>query len=93
MQGTGGWYILGCMDRSEVERRVSAAIAKVLHLPVGEITPEANFIFDLGADSMQSLQLVAAFEEEFGVELDQEAALAVQTVTGAVDLLKTILDR
>ena len=93
MQGTGGWYILGCMDRSEVERRVSAAIAKVLHLPVGEITPEANFIFDLGADSMQSLQLVAAFEEEFGVELDQEAALGVQTVASAVDFLKANLER
>ena len=81
------------MDRSEVERRVSAAIAKVLHLPAGEITPEANFIFDLGADSMQSLQLVAAFEEEFGVELEQEAALGVQTVASAVDFLKAILER
>ena len=67
------------------------AISRVLHLSAGEITPEANFIFDLGADSMQSLQLVAAFEEEFGVELDQEAALAVQTVTGAVDFLKARL--
>jgi acyl carrier protein len=79
------------MDRSEVERRVSAVIGKVLQLPPGEIRPEANFIFDLGANSMQSLQLVAAFEEEFGVELDQEAALAVQTVTGAVDFLKARL--
>ncbi|OHD24158.1 MAG: hypothetical protein A2064_00310 [Spirochaetes bacterium GWB1_66_5] len=81
------------MDRSEVESRVRTAIGRVLHLSAGEITPEANFIFDLGADSMQSLQLVAAFEEEFGVELDQEAALAVQTVTGAVDYLKQMLDR
>jgi acyl carrier protein len=81
------------MERAEVERRVSAVITRVLHLPAGEITPEANFIFDLGADSLQSLQLVAAFEEEFGVELDQEAALAVQTVTSAVDFLKATLDR
>ena len=50
------------MDRSEVESRVRAAIGRVLHLPAGEITPEANFIFYLGADSMQSLQLVAALE-------------------------------
>ena len=81
------------MERAEVERRVSAVITRVLHLPAGEITPEANFIFDLGADSLQSLQLVAAFEEEFGVELDQEAALAVQTVTSAVGFLKATLDR
>jgi acyl carrier protein len=81
------------MDRAEVERRVRAAIGRVLGLPAGEITPQANFIFDLGADSLQSLQLVAAFEEEFGVELDQEAALAVQTVSGAVDFLQAILNR
>jgi acyl carrier protein len=81
------------MDRSEVERRVSAVISRVLSLPPGEITPEANFIFDLGANSMQSLQLVAAFEEEFGVELDQEAALAVQTVASAVDFLQANLSK
>jgi acyl carrier protein len=81
------------MDKSEVQSRLRAVIGRVLHLPVGEITPEANFIFDLGADSMQSLQLVAAFEEEFGVELDQEAALGVQTVASAVDFLKANLER
>jgi acyl carrier protein len=81
------------MDRAEVERRVNEIIRKVLRLPPGEIRPEANFIFDLGADSMQSLQLVAAFEEEFGVELDQEAALAVQTVASAVDFLQASLPR
>jgi len=72
---------------------VSGVIRKVLQLPPGEIRPEANFVFDLGADSMQSLQLVAAFEEEFGVELDQEAALAVQTVASAVDFLQANLAR
>jgi acyl carrier protein len=81
------------MDRSEVELRVSAVIRKVLQLPPGEIRSEANFVFDLGADSMQSLQLVAAFEEEFDVELDQEAALAVQTVSSAVDFLQANLKK
>ncbi len=81
------------MDRAEVQRRVRAVIARVLNLPAGEMAPEANFIFDLGADSMQSLQLVAAFEEEFGVELDQEAALAVQTVASAVDFLQANLEQ
>ncbi len=93
MQGRAAWYILACMERSEVERRVSAIIRKVLGLPPGEIRPEANFVFDLGADSMQSLQLVAAFEEEFGMQLDQEAALAVQTVSSAVDFLQANLEK
>ncbi|MCD6304441.1 MAG: acyl carrier protein [Planctomycetes bacterium] len=51
------------------------------------VADDANFIFDLGADSMQSVQLVAAFEEEFDVELDEEKALAVQDVQGAVDFI------
>jgi acyl carrier protein len=80
------------MQRSEIESRVKQVIASVLNLKPAEIAAEANFIFDLGADSMQSLQLVAAFEEEFGIEMDQEAALAVQNVAAAVDFIQKILE-
>jgi acyl carrier protein len=80
------------MQRSEIESRVKQVIARVLNLKPDEIASEANFIFDLGADSMQSLQLVAAFEEEFGIEMDQEAALAVQNVEAAVDFIRKILE-
>jgi acyl carrier protein len=79
------------MQRSEIESRVKQVIARVLDLKPADIAAEANFIFDLGADSMQSLQLVAAFEEEFGVELDQEAALTVQNVAAAVDFIQKAL--
>jgi acyl carrier protein len=80
------------MQRSEIESRVKQVIARVLNLKPDGIASEANFIFDLGADSMQSLQLVAAFEEEFGIEMDQEAALAVQNVEAAVDFIRKILE-
>jgi acyl carrier protein len=80
------------MQRSEIETRVKQVIALVLNLKPAEIDAEANFIFDLGADSMQSLQLVAAFEEEFGIEMDQEAALAVQNVDAAVDFIQKVLE-
>ena len=80
------------MQRSEIESRVKQVIARVLNLKPADIAAEANFIFDLGADSMQSLQLVAAFEEEFGIEMDQEAALAVQNVEAAVDFIRKILE-
>ncbi len=56
-----------------------------------EVTDEANFIFDLGADSMQSMLLIAAFEEEFEIEMDVEKAQEVQTVGGAVDFIATYL--
>jgi len=55
------------------------------------VAPESNFVFDLGAESTQSVQLVAAFEEEFGIEMESEAALAVQTVGGAVDFIAKYL--
>ena len=52
-----------------------------------EIADDANFIFDLGADSMQSLELVAGFEEEFGIEMDEDKALEVQNIDDAVDFI------
>jgi acyl carrier protein len=44
-------------------------------------------VFDLGAESTQSVELVAAFEQEFDIEMDDDAALAVKTVGGAVDFI------
>lgn len=76
------------MDRSEVQNRVRNVVARVLKVDESQVAEEANFIFDLGADSMQSLELVAAFEEEFGIEMDQDKALDVQSVGDAVDFIK-----
>lgn len=79
------------MDKNDVQKRVIKVIANVLKMDVSEITPDANFIFDLGADSMQSLELIAGFEEEFDIELDEDKALAVQTVSDAVDFIYSYL--
>lgn len=79
------------MDRNQVQERVVKVVAKVLKMEASEITPDANFIFDLGADSMQSLELVAGFEEEFNIEMDEDKALAVQTVSDAVDFVTEYL--
>ena len=62
-------------------------MARVLKMSENEIADDANFIFDLGADSMQSLELVAGFEEEFDIEMDQDRALEVQTIDGAVNFI------
>ena len=75
------------MEKTEVQQRVKQVVSKVLKMEVGEIRDEANFIFDLGADSMQSLEMIAGFEEEFNLEMDQERALEVQTIDGAVDFI------
>lgn len=74
------------MQRQEIVERVKKVVAKVLKNN-GEISDEANFIFDLGADSAQSVMLVAAFEEEFGIEMEEDKALQIQTVKDAVDFI------
>lgn len=79
------------MERAEIQSRVRKVIALVLKIAEEEVTAEANFIFDLGADSMQSLELVAAFEEEFDIEMDEAAALEIQTVDGAVEFIAGML--
>jgi acyl carrier protein len=76
------------MERSEIETRVKQVIGRVLGREPGEIEPRHNFIFDLGADSQQSVELVAGFEEEFDTEMDQDEALQVQTVGDAVDYIE-----
>ena len=75
------------MDKSSVQERVKKVIGNVLKMDPGDISDDANFIFDLGADSMQSLELVAAFEEEFDIEMDQDRALEVQNVSDAVEFI------
>jgi acyl carrier protein len=75
------------MDRSEVEQRVKKVVCQVLNVDEDLIQPESNFVFDLGAESVQSVQLVAAFEAEFAIEMDNDAAVQVKTVGAAVDFI------
>ncbi len=67
-----------------VEERVIAVTAHVLELDPGQIKLEQVFTTDLGAESVQSVELVAMFEEEFGIEMDEDEALSVTNVSDAV---------
>jgi acyl carrier protein len=73
-----------------VAERVNAVTARVLKVPLEEIRPEHSFAEDLGAESVQSIELVAMFEEEFGIEMDEDAALAVETVGTAVEFITKV---
>lgn len=75
------------MDNNEVQKRVKKVIVQVLKLNNENISDDANFVFDLGADSLQSVELVAAFEEEFNIEMPEDKALEVQTVADAVKFI------
>jgi len=73
-----------------VEERVKAVTANILKLNIDEIRIDDNFTADLGAESVQSIELVAMFEEEFGIEMDEDAALSVQTVGDAVEFITAV---
>ena len=75
------------MERDEILMRVKGVVSNVLKIESAEITDEANFVFDLGADSLQSVELVAGFEEEFDIEMDQDKALEVQSIGDAVNFI------
>ena len=75
------------MERNEIQERVTSVVARVLAIDSAEVLPSSNFVFDLGADSMASIELVAGFEEEFDIEMDEDRAREVQTVEGAVEFI------
>jgi acyl carrier protein len=80
------------MNREEVNARVKKVIADVLEKNASDIADDANFVTDLGASSIQSIRLVAGFEEEFNIEMDEEKSLQVQTVSGAVTFISGYLN-
>jgi acyl carrier protein len=71
------------MSESTTER-VKKVVAETLDIDAGQIGDTARFVEDLGAQSIQSIELVAAFEEEFDIDMDEEEALMVKTVDAAV---------
>ena len=79
------------MADNDVVQRVIKVTARVLSLDPETIKAEDSFVFDLGAESVQSVELVASFEQEFGIEMDEDAALAVDTVNGAADFIQKYL--
>ena len=79
------------MEKNEILTRVKDVVSSVLKTDPSEITDDANFIFDLGADSMQSVELVAGFEEEFDIEMDQDKALEIQTIEDAANFIASYL--
>ena len=72
---------------SEVFERVKAIVIKHLEAPPEKVVEKASFIDDLGADSLDNVELVMAFEEEFGCEIPDDAAEKIVTVKDAIDYI------
>lgn len=71
-----------------IEERVKKIIAEELGVDEEEVTPDATFVEDLGADSLDTVELVMKLEEEFGVEISDDDAGKILTVQQAVDFIK-----
>jgi acyl carrier protein len=76
---------------SDVEKRVKEVIVRTLKVDPARLTDDVRFVEDLGAESIQSIELVAAFEDEFDIEMDDDEALAVKTVKKAVEFIENML--
>jgi acyl carrier protein len=67
-----------------VDEKVKSIIVEQLGVDANEVTPEASFVDDLGADSLDTVELVMAFEEAFNIEIPDEAAEKIQKVKDAI---------
>ena len=75
------------MDESEIFAKVNSIVTEQLSVEPDSVTPSANFADDLNADSLDTVELVMALEEEFDVEIPDEAAEQITTVQQAVDYI------
>jgi len=73
---------------ADIEQRVREIIADQLGEPIENITPEKDLVQDLGADSLDVVELVMALEEEFGIEIPEEDAEKIKTVGDAINYIK-----
>jgi acyl carrier protein len=79
----GDWHAM-----SDTSEKVKKIVVEHLGVDEGKVTLEASFIDDLGADSLDTVELVMAFEEAFGVEIPDDAAEKITTVKDAIDYIE-----
>lgn len=75
------------MSQDDIFTRVQKIVKDQLEVELSEVKPEANFASDLGADSLDTVELVMALEEEFDIEIPDEAAEKITTVQACVDFI------
>ena len=74
---------------SEIEEQVKKIVIDHLGIEESKVMPESKFIDDLGADSLDTVELVMAFEEKFGIEIPDDAAETIQTVKDAISYIES----
>ncbi|MFN3550341.1 MAG: acyl carrier protein [Endomicrobiia bacterium] len=77
----------------DIAAKVKSIVAESLGVDINEVTENASFVNDLGADSLDTVELVMTLEEQFGIEIPDEDAEKIQTVGQAIDYIKTKLSK
>ncbi len=80
--------LTGNMSDNNIEERVKKIIIDMLGVKEEDVVPEASFVNDLGADSLDTVELLMALEEEFNTEIPDEEAEQINTVQAAIDYIK-----
>jgi len=75
------------MEKTQIEEKVVNIISNKLGLPKEEVTPAASFTMDLGADSLDTVELIMDFEKEFELKISDEDAMNIKTVGDAVEYI------
>jgi acyl carrier protein len=75
------------MDANEIEEKVISIVAEQMGVDKGEISRDTNFVTDLNADSLDTVELVMEFEDEFETSIPDEQAEKIQTVGQAIDFI------
>ena len=74
-------------EKAQIEEKVIDIISNKLGLPKEEVTPAASFTMDLGADSLDTVELIMDFEKEFDLKISDEDAMGIKTVADAVSYI------
>ncbi len=78
---------------SDIAERVKIIVAKQLGLNEAEVVEDANIIDDLGADSLDTIEFIMAFEEEFGCKISDEAAEELLTINNVIDFIEAEISK
>ena len=81
------------MADSQIAERVKAIIVDKLGVEVTEVTPEASFASDLGADSLDTVELIREFEKEFGISIPDDQAEKITTVGEAIEMIAKAVEQ
>ena len=79
------------LSNEEIRDRIINVTTMILNIEPSQIKNESDFASDLGAESLQSVELVAGFEEEFEIEMDEEEALSISSIGEAVEYIAKVV--